>query len=162
MLQVHIPIWIPGRRGEDCDQQEGDDVQVRLHVHHNIASSTVNIDIAVTRPYQHHQSTLHHVSFKAKSTIINMTMSKMNYIYSNKKSFPKKFLVGTRALWRYPHVLICRSGTPTLFQRWAFFTPSGLRAYPCTFVEAWIIVCVVQGWLPWFYHNFQLFFSALS
>ena len=101
----------------------------------NIASSTVNIDIAVTMPYQHHQSALRHVSFKAKSTIINMTMSKMNYIYSN-----KKISVGTRALWRCPHVLICRSGTPTLFQRWAFFTPSGLRAYPCTFVEAWLIV----------------------
>ena len=34
MLQVYIPVWIPGRRGEDCDQQEGDDVQVQLHVQH--------------------------------------------------------------------------------------------------------------------------------
>ena len=76
--------------------------------------------------------------------------------WPQKKIVANFFSVGTRALWRCPHVLICRSGTPTLFQRWAFFTPSGLRAYPCTFVEAWIIVCVVQGWLPWFYHNFQL------
>ena len=163
MLQVHIPVWIPGRRGEDCDQQEGDDVQVRLHVHHNIASSTVNIDIAVTMSYQHHQSTLHHVSFKAKSTIINMTMSKMNYIYSNKKPFPKNFQLGREHCEGAPTSWYAGLGRRLFFKGELSSLPQASGRTPVLLLKPELLyICVVQGWLPWFYHNFQLFFSALS
>ena len=100
----------------------------------NIASSTVNIDIAVTRPYQHHQSTLHHVSFKAKSTIINMTMSKMNYIYSNKKNLSPKIFSWDESIVKVPPRLDMQVWDADSFSKVSFLhslRPQGVPLYFC-------------------------------
>ena len=54
--QVHFPVWIPGCWGEDCDQQEGDNVQVLTFgkLKHQSFGSFPKAEYQTLREYKHH------------------------------------------------------------------------------------------------------------